>query len=442
LPRSTILAMMDHPQSKEAPMSSSFPRCAGRALVVMALGALLAGSAASSAVALCRLPSGTTPGNCAYSGTGAGLTIDATGSGAPAAMAILGAASKGNGIKGTTSGAKSAGMFAEGTGTAGYGLYAVATDRSGTGGAAIQGYHTGIGDAGDFYIDNADLTKSQTALSATNAGGGGGVGNYGNAGVFTIANSANASAALTATGTFGDGVAGASTQVSGVSGTSIYCNGVTGINTSADAIGDGVYGSSANNGVHGYSPNGAGVYGTTDHGYAAYFTIESTGASVSFNGGSSWNFSSDRNLKEDFRAVDAKDILRRLADMPVLDYRWKQQKDPSVRWLGPMAQDFKAAFDLGETDDTRISEGNEMGVALAAIQGLYAELRDRDARIAALEESTAKFAADHERMTADRNEIAALKQALANQNALLARLQASMTSRLQDAGVREAKLSD
>jgi hypothetical protein len=395
-------------------MPCSFPRRATRALVVPALGAVLVGSAATSAFALCRLPLGTTPGACAYSGTGAGLTIDATGSGAPGAMAILGAASKGNGIKGTTSGAKAAGMFAEGTGTAGYGVYAVATDTSGTGGAAIQGYHTGIGDAGDFYIDNTHLTKSQTALSATNAGGGGRYGEFGNAGIFTITNQNNASTALSATGTVGDGVDGIS------------------------------YGDWAVSGF-GYSKNGffgSGVFGFSQDTYAAYFqTGSGDGPFCFFNGSGGWNCSADSAHEEDFHAVDEREVLRRLVDMPVFNFRMKKQGDPSERLLGPTAQDFKSAFGLGQ-GDTTINTGNAQGVALAAIKGLYAELQDRDARIAALEESNANFAADHDRATADRNEIAALKRALADQNAALARVQADMTRVLQNGTVREAKLSE
>ena len=49
-----------------------------------------------------------------------------------------------------------------------------------------------------------------------------------------------------------------------------------------------------------------------------------------------------------------------------------------------MAQDFHAAFGLGQ-DDVSIGTVDADGVALAAIQGLHREVRERDARIAALE---------------------------------------------------------
>ncbi len=44
--------------------------------------------------------------------------------------------------------------------------------------------------------------------------------------------------------------------------------------------------------------------------------------------------------------------------------------DPGVRRMGPMAQDFYAAFGLGD-DDKVITTGDLDGVALASIQGLY-----------------------------------------------------------------------
>jgi hypothetical protein len=53
-----------------------------------------------------------------------------------------------------------------------------------------------------------------------------------------------------------------------------------------------------------------------------------------------------------------------------------------------MAQDLHAAFGLGE-DDKHIATVDADGVALAAIQGLHAIVREKDARIAALEKANA-----------------------------------------------------
>jgi hypothetical protein len=76
---------------------------------------------------------------------------------------------------------------------------------------------------------------------------------------------------------------------------------------------------------------------------------------------------SDRNLKENFTAVNADDILGKVATMPIT--RWNYKADPLAEHIGPVAQDFRAAFGLG-SDDKSIAMVDGDGVALAAIQGL------------------------------------------------------------------------
>jgi len=98
--------------------------------------------------------------------------------------------------------------------------------------------------------------------------------------------------------------------------------------------------------------------------------------------GNNWINSSDKNLKENFRPVDAKAILAKVAALPITI--WNYKSDPSSEHLGPVAQDFHANFGLGR-DCTSIATVDEGGVALAAIQGLNQKLEERDARIATLE---------------------------------------------------------
>jgi hypothetical protein len=100
-------------------------------------------------------------------------------------------------------------------------------------------------------------------------------------------------------------------------------------------------------------------------------------------GGGSWNNLSDRNMKANFAAVDPRAILRGVLALPISTWNYKSQA-PSVRHIGPMAQDFFTTFKVGEGDKT-ISTIDPDGVALAAIQGLNEELKDRDAKIGALE---------------------------------------------------------
>jgi hypothetical protein len=115
------------------------------------------------------------------------------------------------------------------------------------------------------------------------------------------------------------------------------------------------------------------------------------------SGGGSWSSLSDRAAKANLAPVDRRVILEQVARLPIQTWNYTAQ-DPSIRHIGPMAQDFYAAFGVGE-DDRHISTIDADGVALAAIQGLYqqnqelqqenAALRSRlntlEARLAALE---------------------------------------------------------
>jgi hypothetical protein len=76
-------------------------------------------------------------------------------------------------------------------------------------------------------------------------------------------------------------------------------------------------------------------------------------------------------------------VFDRLDSIPIATWNYKAQ-DKSIRHIGPMAQDFAAAFKVGE-DEHGISTVDAEGVALAAIQGLHEALKEKDARIESLE---------------------------------------------------------
>ena len=118
---------------------------------------------------------------------------------------------------------------------------------------------------------------------------------------------------------------------------------------------------------------------------------ESSGVSLAANG-TSWGVISDRNVKKDFAAVDSVAILEKLAAMPITQWHYQWEESSVTPHIGPMAQDFKAAFYPG-TDDKSITTQEADGVALAAIQGLNqkleAEVKSKDARIAELEKRLA-----------------------------------------------------
>ena len=90
--------------------------------------------------------------------------------------------------------------------------------------------------------------------------------------------------------------------------------------------------------------------------------------------GLTFNPGSDRNLKQDFKAVDPLAILDKVVSLPVTE--WAYKADSQTRHLGPVAQDFMAAFNLGSSDKS-IATVDADGVALSAIQGLNQKLEQK-----------------------------------------------------------------
>jgi hypothetical protein len=146
----------------------------------------------------------------------------------------------------------------------------------------------------------------------------------------------------------------------------------------------------ANGGAR-FDVNGGG-WVNIQHFWSAFFPTKlintSTGAYLNLAG--VWVNASDHELKENFAPVDAEDVLARLSEMSIQTWNSKAE-DPSIRHMGPTAEDFYAAFGLG-SDDKGIGTLDADGVALAAIQALAAEnaalrqqVADLAARLAALE---------------------------------------------------------
>jgi hypothetical protein len=108
-------------------------------------------------------------------------------------------------------------------------------------------------------------------------------------------------------------------------------------------------------------------------------------------GSGTWASVSDVNMKANFAPVDAREVAARVAALPISTWNYKTQ-DATIRHIGPMAQDFYAAFGIGE-DDKTITTIDADGVALAAIQGLYRITQDQAAQIVTLQQHNAALEA-------------------------------------------------
>jgi hypothetical protein len=104
---------------------------------------------------------------------------------------------------------------------------------------------------------------------------------------------------------------------------------------------------------------------------------------------------SDRAAKENFRPVDAQQVLAKVAAMPIA--RWNFKALPGAEHIGPMAQDFHAAFGIG-VDDKHIATVDADGVALAAIQGLNQKVEEQRAQLGQKETEIAELKQRLERL--------------------------------------------
>jgi hypothetical protein len=93
-----------------------------------------------------------------------------------------------------------------------------------------------------------------------------------------------------------------------------------------------------------------------------------------------FNITSDRDLKKDVFPVRREEILAKLVALPIATWTLETE---DIRHMGPMAQDFAAAFGLG-VDNRHISMTDMAGVTMAAVQALEEQVSAKDAEIAGL----------------------------------------------------------
>jgi hypothetical protein len=170
-------------------------------------------------------------------------------------------------------------------------------------------------------------------------------------------------------GTFGVGVRGDSWYAAG-----IYARSEAGIALNA------------------VSPQGSCIYAGPNY-FDPRFIVSNLGVVT----GREFRTTSDRNAKEAFAEIDPGNVLEKVASLSITT--WSYKDDPAVRHIGPVAQDFSAAFQVG-ADDTHIATVDADGVALAAIKGLNQklerqnrELQDRVTKLEAAVERLLKQSA-------------------------------------------------
>jgi hypothetical protein len=110
-------------------------------------------------------------------------------------------------------------------------------------------------------------------------------------------------------------------------------------------------------------------------------TLDVSGAVV---GGGGFRAASSRAIKKGFEPVDRRALLDSLEAIPLQSWVYRDGDDSS-RHLGPVSEEFFAAFGLGSSDK-HIDLVDSTGVTLAALQGVLQMLAERDRELARLKE--------------------------------------------------------
>ena len=248
-------------------------------------------------------------------------------------------------------------------------------------GVQLQGYFSGA-ISGTFTGDGSGLTKLPANVLTNGSGA---------TGAYSTALGVNTTASGTSSTAMGVGTTayGTSSTAMGV-GTTASGNTSTAMGTYAQAthdfsfvwsdyqggmMGPSYFASTANNQFSVRASGGVRfVTGGTGMTLDGQRVLTNGASGVSLTG--TFVSVSDRNVKKDFAPVDSVGILEKLAAMPVTQWHYQWEDAGVTPHIGPMAQDFKAAFYPG-TDDKSITTLEFDGVELAAIQGLNQKLEAR-----------------------------------------------------------------
>ncbi|HEV7925414.1 MAG TPA: tail fiber domain-containing protein [Verrucomicrobiae bacterium] len=132
-----------------------------------------------------------------------------------------------------------------------------------------------------------------------------------------------------------------------------------------------------------------------------------------FPGDASWSFTSDRNAKDRFEAVEPESVLDKVAQLPIKEWSYKGHPQ---RHIGAMAQDFHSLFPLNDRD-TSLNDSDLHGVELAAIKGLNQKMEAKEAKF---QEQESKIQDQAAEITDLKQELAQLKQMVGTLNQKMA----------------------
>lgn len=146
-------------------------------------------------------------------------------------------------------------------------------------------------------------------------------------------------------------------------------------------------------------------------GYRLWTSYSDSMYGVYMRGGTSgWSNYCDRNKKENFERINSEELLARINSIPISKWNYKGS-DPSIKYIGPMAQDFYAAFKLGGTDSLGINSICMDGVTLAGVQALSKRTDELKSALEKMNMQTEKISRLEQTVIRQNEEISELRKA-------------------------------
>ena len=153
---------------------------------------------------------------------------------------------------------------------------------------------------------------------------------------------------------------------------------------------------------------------------------DSTAGVYMRHGQSGWSNYCDRNIKENFRELDGEEVLAKIKNIPVTEWNYKRS-DPSLKYIGPMAQDFYAAFHLMGTDSLGLNSICMDGVNMAGVKALDIRTREMKTVLTTIQEQNVALMEENKKL---KEQLAGLKE-VAEQVAALKQLKTEMLEQLK-----------
>lgn len=224
-------------------------------------------------------------------------------------------------------------------------------------------------------------------------------------------------------------------------GSYCYASGTHAVAIGTQAMASGIYSFALGSGADTNGKDGSMVIGDDTYFQTAYASADNQ-LTMRFSGGyrfwssypdsvsgvymrhgqSGWSNYCDRNRKENFELIDGEWLLGKIREIPVTKWNYKKT-DINEKYIGPMAQDFYKAFQLGGTDSLGINSISIDGVNMAGVKALEKRTSELKIELEKIKKQYELLTAENEKLKKEISEVSNLNAEFGELKIIKAELQ-------------------